>query len=77
MPIMDGITASEKILEIVKNNECKPRNISNENLRIQEPWIKEEFIDRMAYVKEFNTEIFPDLDTMQNRSFHGLLFSVY
>jgi hypothetical protein len=51
--------------------------MSNENLRIQEPWIKEEFIDRMAYVKEFNTEIFPDLDTMQNRSFHGLLFSVY
>ena len=36
MPIMDGITASEKILEIVKNNECQPRNISNENLGIEE-----------------------------------------
>ena len=52
-------------------------SMSDNNLQQQEPWVKTEFIDRMAFVKEFNTEINPDLDTMENRSFHGLLFSVY
>ncbi len=52
-------------------------SMSDAALKTQDAWIKEEFIDRMAYCKEFNTEIKADVDTMKNRNFHGLLFSVY
>jgi len=52
-------------------------SMSDAALKIQEPWKKVEFIDRLVYCKEFNTDILPDTDTMKNRNFHGLLFSVY
>jgi hypothetical protein len=52
-------------------------SMSDEALKIQEPWKKLEFIERLVYCKEFNTDILPDVDTMTNRNFQGLLFSVY
>ena len=51
--------------------------MTDDGLRIQEPWIKEEFVDRMVYCKEFNTAIIPDIDVTTNENFRGLLFSVY
>ena len=36
MPIMDGITASKKILEIVNNGQCQKRDVQNEIIRFEE-----------------------------------------
>jgi hypothetical protein len=51
--------------------------MSDANLRIMPVWEKAEFIERLRFCKEFTTEILPDVDTMSNASFKGLLFSVY
>ena len=52
-------------------------SMTDDGLALQEPWIKEEFVDRMVYCKEFNTRIVPDVDVTTNENFRGLLFSVY
>ena len=51
--------------------------MTDDGLALQDPWIKEEFVDRMVYCKEFNTRIVPDVDVTSNENFRGLLFSVY
>ena len=55
----------------------KYMTMSDDNLRGQDPWLKQEFIERLAYCKEFNSEITPDASTMESGPFRGLLFSVY
>ena len=52
-------------------------SMTDDGLALQDPWIKEEFVDRMVYCKEFNTRIVPDVDVTTNENFRGLLFSVY
>lgn len=52
-------------------------SMTDDGLALQEPWIKEEFVDKMVYCKEFNTKVVPDIDVTTNENFRGLLFSVY
>ena len=52
-------------------------SMTDDGLALQEPWIKQEFVDKLVYCKEFNTKIVPDIDVTTNENFRGLLFSVY
>lgn len=52
-------------------------SMTNEGLGMQRRWIKPEFVDKLVFCQEFNTEILPDASLMANRSFRGMMFSVY
>ena len=52
-------------------------SMTNEGLGMQPRWVKGEFVDRFIYCQEFTTEILPDAPVMENRSFRGMMFSVY
>ena len=52
-------------------------SMTDEGLNCQDKWNKEEFVDKLTYFKEFTSEILPDVAVMENRSFRGLVFSVY
>jgi hypothetical protein len=51
--------------------------MTNEGLGMQQRWIKPEFVDKLVFCQEFNTEVLPDASLMANRSFRGMMFSVY
>lgn len=52
-------------------------SMTDDGLAMQPTWVKSEFAEKIAYCKEFTTEIVPDAAVMEGRSFRGLLFSVY
>ena len=51
--------------------------MTDDGLAMQPTWVKHEFVEKIAYCKEFITDIVPDAPVMAGRSFRGLLFSVY
>lgn len=52
-------------------------SLNDLDLRSQLPWEKVEFVEKLEFCKEFQTEIYPDSGVSEVKDFRGLLFSIY
>lgn len=52
-------------------------NMTDEALKLQSPWYKDEFVSNMVFYEEFTTDLVPEATLLEDRDLRGFLFSLY